>query len=239
MVHFWDEFWQTNTSKQALIYPRCWNIWEQDGQDDIIPYTQSTYESNNCETDIDHKAEERWMNECWTSRSFKINSSLAYDTKIGRRNYKAFWRSVKQHGLWFINAANDRSHPPSLAALDAILICCRDKILIRCSQEHWVRQCPKYRTQHKINRGKKPQTTKPRGKKPICPMPTAVLEFESGIWVDYPKFATAWFSSLDAKITHVYHRVAECIKCMISQNHVLGRKKVNVELKSKVNPMTD
>lgn len=170
MVRFWDEFWQTNTSKQALISSRCWNIWEQDRQDDIIPYAYSTYENNNYETDIDHKAEVLWMNECWTSRSFKINSSLAYDTKIVWRSYKAFWRSLKQHGLWFINAANDRTHPPSLAALDAILICCRDKILIRCSQERWARQCPKYRTQHKINRKKKTKTkTKAKGKKAYMP----------------------------------------------------------------------
>lgn len=40
------------------------------------------------------------------------------------------------------------------------------------------------------SQNKKKKKKKPRGKKPVCPMPTAVLDAEAGIWVDYPKFAT-------------------------------------------------
>lgn len=39
-------------------------------------------------------------------------------------------------------------------------------------------------------------------------MHTVALEAEAGIWIQYPKSAAAWFSSLDAKIMHVHYKVA-------------------------------
>lgn len=126
------------------------------------------------------------------------------------RETTAFWRSAKQHGLWFINAANKRTGPLPLAALDVILICCRDKIVIRCNQDcsviAWLSQAMSKiqdSTQNKLGKKKKNQ-----GHKSFYALCT---QAEAGIWVDYPKYATAWFSNLDAKIMHVYYSRTKCI----------------------------
>lgn len=60
---------------------------------------------------------------------------MAYDTKLGRETAMVSGGQLNNMAYDSSTLLNGGTHPPSPAALDAILICCRDKNLIRCSQD--------------------------------------------------------------------------------------------------------